>query len=320
MPTDALTPVYVTDRQTLRLVTRTLYDRQHERIMIGNRLAAHFRVQLGQAPGQPSSDLAPEAIKLLVQLKEEYGRLADGLAHGNRRRWQKLLDEHTGIIHSPEELVLVSDYVLMEQHEVRLGRDVAALVKEFPIWLKFLEGVRGCGPLMSAVIISEFDPYKARHASSFFKYAGIDVAEDGRGRSRREEHLVQREYTAKDGTQKMRNSVTFNPFLKTKLMGVLAGSFLRSGSQYRSFYDTYKHRMENHRLYGLAAQEAKAEGATPLHRHNMALRYMVKMFLVDLWKEWRALEGLEVGLSYAEQYLGHTHGADPGNPLHQMAV
>ncbi len=38
---------------------------------------------------------------------------------------------------------------------------------------------------------------------------------------------------------------------------------------------------------------------------------MVKMFLADFWKKWRELEGLEVGLSYAEKFLGHApHGRE----------
>lgn len=39
----------------------------------------------------------------------------------------------------------------------------------------------------------------------------------------------------------------------------------------------------------------------------MALRYMVKRFLVDLYKAWRALEGLPVIQEYSEAVLNMPH-------------
>ncbi len=49
---------------------------------------------------------------------------------------------------------------------------------------------------------------------------------------------------------------------------------------------------------------------TPGHRKNMAIRYMVKMFLKDLWVAWRTLEGLPVTPDYAEAKLGLKHGEE----------
>jgi hypothetical protein len=48
------------------------------------------------------------------------------------------------------------------------------------------------------------------------------------------EHLVDRTYIDKNGEEKTKKGVTYNPFLKTKLTGVLDGSFLRSASPSRS--------------------------------------------------------------------------------------
>lgn len=50
------------------------------------------------------------------------------------------------------------------------------------------------------------------------------------GRSKKDVCLVNREYQNKDGETKERRSITFNPFLKTKLIGVLGTSFLRTGT------------------------------------------------------------------------------------------
>ena len=49
------------------------------------------------------------------------------------------------------------------------------------------------------------------------------------GRSKKAESLVNRKYIGRDGVEKTKLSITFNPFLKTKLIGVLATSFLRGG-------------------------------------------------------------------------------------------
>ncbi|MCP4149787.1 MAG: hypothetical protein GY757_18725 [bacterium] len=151
---------------------------------------------------------------------------------------------------------------------------------------------------MSGVIISEIDIGKALYPSSLWKYAGLDVAGDGQGRSRKKEHLVETEYTSKDGEQKMKKGITFNPFLKTKLVGVLGPAFLKARSPYAEIYGDYKNRLENN---------PKHLEKTKGHRHNMAIRYMVKRFLVDLHREWRALEGLSVSEEYSVAKLNMHH-------------
>jgi hypothetical protein len=79
----------------------------------------------------------------------------------------------------------------------------------------------------------------------------------------------------------------------------LATSFVRAGDNpYREIYDNYKNRLENNPKH-----EEKSKG----HRHNMALRYMIKRFLVDLHKTWRALEGLSVSEEYSVAKLGIKH-------------
>lgn len=182
----------------------------------------------------------------------------------------------------------------------------------------------------------------------FGKYKAKLVDE---GRTRKEHALVIRHYTKKDGEEATRKSITFNPFLKTKLIGVLGGSLLKVGTytvdgkkmgaarreelatslgfkfdkesdldkgdqvtgfllsrgydvvieraHYGKIYDDYKNRLEQNPVH---------QDKTPLHRHNMAIRYMVKMLLIDLYNAWRPLEGLPVAPTYAEGKLGLVHG------------
>lgn len=172
------------------------------------------------------------------------------------------------------------------------------------------------------------------------------------GRSRRDFCLVDRVYTTKEGDEATKKSITYNPFLKTKLIGVLGSSLLRSGknatvdgkrlggvkrlelakekgfvknkessastddqvtdflrmlghevkvemSPYAEVYYNYKNRLSNDPRH-----KEKSEG----HRHNMAVRYMVKRFLVNLYAAWRPLEGLIAAEEYSVAKLGLVHG------------
>jgi hypothetical protein len=493
------------DKRALKVLVSTLYMIQRGRIMLGNRVSANLRIQLGQEPGMPTSEISPEAQRLLARMKAEYGKLSTAIANLNMNRIRGLLDENKGVIASPYQFAMIRQYVAMEEQEAELAHEIAQLVKEFPIWA-WLETVKGVGPVLAAILISELDPYIARRPSSFIKYSGLDVVptyqlpalagsytrteeavtlhgagiglqadkdqchylwhlssgnatlagtlqdpaegytglmlryncetaapfyalsvdaegflvaqwrkahgghvenihigrinlplhleiarqgarcgaritgsdgapvvlsqaqrmvrlggmhsagiyvsgstahaadavwtglelrqdggdtigqadeewwgEDvgdpaqylgGQGRSRRREHLVKREYVAKDGTIKVRDSITWNPFLKTKVCGVLGPSFLKAGGHYAEIYYQYKNRLENHPKYGLAAEEQGLDGATKLHRHAMANRYACKMFLIDLHMRWREIEGLPVYPSYAEAKL-HLHRDEP---------
>lgn len=283
-------------KDQLKTIVRGAYDIQKLRIQMGNRIAAQFRSKLGLGPQQKEDD-DKVAKPVLDAVRLSYRKLTNG-AIDNLPRVKSFKGDD--VISSYTELVLVEQYMSLERSEAAHFRKLKHVLQEFPLYTEFLQGVRGCGEAMSGVIISEFDIHKCKYVSSMWKYAGLDVAEDGGGRSRRSEHLVDREYVAEDGTTKTRKSITFNPFLKTKLVGVLASSFLRAGGKYADVYAAYKHRLENH---------PKWKEATKGHRHNAAMRYMVKIFIADLYVAWKELEGLPVYPPYEEAKLGLKHAA-----------
>ena len=281
----------------IRTMVRGAYDIQKLRIQMGNRIVGNFKAKLGQEPSKPESDLGAEEINALKTLREHYKKITDGIKMFPKQttfKGDEVISDYT-------ELCLLAQYVDLESEEARHFSRLGQILKDYPIFTEFLTKVKGIGPAMAGVIVSEIDIHKAKYPSSLWAYAGLDVAQDGQGRSRKKEHLVERDYINKDGEAAKRVSITFNPFLKAKLIGVLASSFLRSGNeQYAKLYNDYKHRLENHERH-----KDKTKG----HRHNMAMRYMVKQFLVDLYREWRALEGLEVAPDYNEAKLGHIHAA-----------
>ena len=282
----------------LKTIVRGAYDIQKNRIQTGNRLVGNFKAKLGQAPSEKEDTIDKEGQTVLLELRKSHKLLTEGVAAFPRQatfKGDEVISDYT-------ELCLVDNYLELEQQEKNHFKRLGHILKDYPIYNDFLHGVTGIGPAMAGVIISEIDITKAEYPSSLHKYAGLDVASDGQGRSRRKEHLEDSEYKDKDGKMQTKKGITFNPFLKTKLVGVLGSSFLKQSPdkcEYRKVYDDYKHRLEH-----MDAHKEKSKG----HRHNMAIRYMIKMFLIDLYNEWRALEGLPVAPTYAEAKLHKVHG------------
>jgi hypothetical protein len=323
-----------TSKGVLRSMVRGMYDLQKVRIQLGNRIVGNFKAKHGQRAGLSEKELKKEAKEILTKLRASFERITDGIVSLPRKKDFKG-DE---VISEYAEFCLMNQYITMHKNEKEHLKHIGAVLDDFEIYNKFLEGVKGIGPAMAGVIISELDPHKAHHISGFWKYSGLDVvggskvhADDvgvvgvgegvsaGAGRSKRKEHLVEKMYMDKKGKEKTKKSITYNPFLKTKLMGVLGGSFLKSQDKYAKIYDDSKHRYESHAVYGVhndgkkvplgAGSEGEEESARYItsknRRHFMATRYMVKMFLLDLWLEWRKIEKLPISKPYSEAKLGY---------------
>lgn len=178
------------------------------------------------------------------------------------------------------------------------------------------------------------------------------------GRSRKDFCLELTEYTAKDGSTKVKQGISFNPFLKTKLIGVLASSFLRAGKtlvdgvnmssvkrlelakslgykpktkseeedeipsgspvddflrangHYVTFHPSHYGKMYYDNRTRLIFSPHHKEKTT-LHIHNMALRFMIKRFLVDLYVHGRRSVDMPVHEEYGVAKLGMIpHGQD----------
>lgn len=285
-----------TKQQNLKAIVRGAYDLQKLRIQIGNRIVINFKSRLGQEAGMPESELSSESKIILNNFRVHFKKLTDG-AKSFPRQGKFKGDE---VISNYTELCLLAQYFELEASEKQHFSRLEKILREFPVYTGFLRDVKGVGPAMAGVIISEIDITRARHPSSLWKYCGLDVAQDGAGRSRRKEHQVDQEYLDKNKETQVKKGISFNPFIKTKLIGVLGSSFLRAGdNKYSQIYNGYKNRLENH-----PAHKEKTKG----HRHNMAIRYMVKQFLVDLHAEWRTVEGLPTSAPYSEGKLGIIHG------------
>jgi len=283
----------VNDREKIKPIVRGCYDIQKLRIEMGNRIVAVMKHKLGQNPGETEQAIDLKGQIILKTLRSEHKRIADGA----KTISLKSLSGYE-LISDMADFAMANHYESLCRAEEDNFKFLEKVISEVPIYKDWMKDVKGIGRALAGVIISEIDISKATYPSSLWKYAGLDVGPDGRGRSRRKEHLIDQEYIDREGKAKTKKSITFNPFLKTKLCGILGPSFLKCKSPYADLYYDYRNRLENHPAY---KDDSKG------HRHNMAIRYIVKMFLKDLYIQWRTAEGLSVADMYSEAKLGIKH-------------
>lgn len=279
-------------RELIRNSVRSAYQIQKSRIQAGNRLIALVRQQ-------SEKELSEEEVKATMQeIRSEYASLKAKLSPARVLPSEKAFSECKWI-DNPIMFSAVDSMIGLELNEALQFKALTKQLERNDFYRLHLSEIRGIGPAMAGVLISEIDIRKCDYVCDLWKYSGFDVAADGKGRSRREEHLIDRDYVAADGSTKTRKSITFNPFLKTKLRNI-GDSFLKTNNvKYRAIYDGYKNRLNNHPAH---------KDKTDLHKHNMSMRYMLKQFLADLYEMWRDHEGLPRAVPYAEAKLGITHG------------
>ncbi len=318
-----------TQKLLIRSLVENVYDAQSVRIAMGNRLVASLRdlgvidsdpepVKKGpkvKCVDEPEDDRDAQEKKnnsILVKVLGEYKLITHVYAEkfSSKGSVAKALAEvGANNIYIRTELTynMVELFTRMSQTEQHMIDTCAKEVKKHPLWDAFFKDVKGCGPMMAAVCIAYFDPYKARFPSSFYRYAGLDVVvdEDGvHGRSRKDAFMVK--YINSKGEEAEKKSLGYNPKLKTKLVGVLGTSFLRAGrdGKYAKMYYDYKNRTEN---------RPDCADLRPIVVHRRSIRYAVKGFIHDLWYAWREIEGLPTGEDYATAKLGMPPHHDPRN-------
>lgn len=319
--------------QALRILVRAFEDAMKTRVMQQNRLAqialaaqGHDTTKRLDQDDEADAKLAAVAV---TEIMADYDAITEYIAGTSpkaaervksgeltKRDLEKALDnaeQPHGLIQNKAALMVCAMLDNAKRAEVKASNAIQANLDGIPIWDEFLSQVPGCGPRIAGNLIASIDISKARYASSLWKLCGYDVAQDGRGRSRRKEHLVDKVTIDSDGNEVKHKGIGFNPQLKTVLF-YLGDQFNRKpDSHYGQLLRNEKHRLENHAKYGLAAEEAYANAPkddkpeyrpSKGHRQNMARRKAIKHFLVDLYKAWRALEGLEVHEPYHAAKLG----------------
>ena len=197
------------------------------------------------------------------------------------------------------------------------------VLKRFPIYNEFLAKVKGVGPVAAGWIVAEYDIHKATTVSKMWQFTGLNPGlVPGKKRVENPDgtfHYVSTNKMIRGDKLTPGFVAPFNKGLRVALLGVMADGFIKAQNYYAlEFYYPYKKRLANSDSIvkegqkGGKVKEIPWKEATAGHRDQAAKRYMIKMFLKDLYTTWRGLEGLTVREPYQEQYLGHKHNEAMG--------
>jgi hypothetical protein len=267
---------------------------------------------------------AKTALRMAVRMYDDYQRMR--LSMGNRIKIKKdgtaqvVPDQQAEgfLLSKRDQELFMGLYETAYQQEKVIEKHLNKMLKDFPIYTNWLKGIKGVGPVIAARIISNYDIHKAETVSKLWQYTGLNPGYV-RGKkvvkkpeATKSGHEIIKEYKNKKGEQEcivltdemIRGDkltpgfvAPFNKNMRTAMCGILADSFIKSQSYYAlEFYYPYKARLE---------QEEGWKDEKPGHRDRAAKRYMIKMFLKDLYAAWREIEGLPVREPYQEEYLQH---------------
>jgi len=195
----------------------------------------------------------------------------------------------------------------LKQMEKRIAEEINRLIEDDAVYENFLSKIPGLGSVLSGGLLAYFDPSKARHVSSFWKYAGLHVV-NGRA--------VERRYGQK---------IDYNPEART-LCWKIGKSFVRKRTPYyREIYDNEKKRLHEKikepekdcPWYEECIKKLKKRRKPPCDGHidAMARRKMVKRFLADFWIVYRYYLGYEINKPYPVEKLGHKIEISPYLPV-----
>lgn len=250
--------------------------------------------------------------KIRILVRQLYRDQKDRIRLGNSLQLKKDGSLQKANNADPEEYIhdipeLVDRYQDLVDKEAIMLKAIKRELKGLPVYEQFLKGVKGCGPTMAAVIIAEYDIAKANTISALWQYTGLNPGMV-RGKKKVDGETVETDSLIRGDRFTKGYLAPYNSDLRSKMIGVLGGAFLKAKSEYAKYYYDYKNRLQNseRRIEGQDKDELWSE-TSDLRRHKAAMRYMVKMFLKDLYVAWRTIEGLEVRPPYAEEYLGKKH-------------
>jgi len=182
---------------------------------------------------------------------------------------------------------------------------VAHLIESHPAYPWF-SLVKGVGKENIAKVVALIDITRDDTPSSLWKFAGFSV-DDGIAPRR-----------IRGG-----GKLSYNSQLRS-LCWRLGSSLVRAKGKFYDYYlkekDKYYQRYENQGVEIVPATSLPKKNGKRYepdgmisegHIHNMALRKMIKLFLVCLWVVWREEEGLSVTKPYAIDRLWHNSYIDP---------
>lgn len=230
----------------------------------------HYRRRVDWHKAEKSLTLQIKAIcrRLCDGDKVEAEKLYKAMIAGDHQSGDALTSAVSPIIAFAACEPLISARATVEVSRKAEEKTLTKLGKALPAW-SFVEGVRGCGPLMLAQIIGETgDLSFYANPGKVWKRLGL-APYNGKApstwRSGKDGKLTAEEWV-EIGYSPARRSLMYN----------LGDCFIKAGGEYKALYDERKQ-------YELDRAPEMTKG----HAHMRAHRYIVKRFIRELWKAWR---------------------------------
>jgi len=271
------------------------------------------------------------AVRTLVRARMDFQAMRKAMSNRLGKKAdgtdQNIADGRTFMTDDLENFNAIAEAAKKQEEAVE--KMLRKTLKRFPVYNEFLLGVKGVGEIAAGWILGEFDIHIATTVSKMWQYAGLNP-----GMVRGKKRIEPGKHNGEKVTSEIKDQagkvialivesnemirgdkatsgfvLPYNKPLRTALVGVMASGFIKAQSPYcLEFYYPYKERLSQEENEVLHIGKMKQwKEVSPGHRDMAAKRYMVKMFLKDLYAAWREIEGLPVRCSYQEQYLGHKH-------------
>jgi hypothetical protein len=328
------------DRYAVRALVDSRYDLQRLRISVGHRRLRVLRSWITELGGSGLDDAGIAKVisttridrvypaqkiseREVREIREELAKeIADEDAKAKkdpsyRRRTD--FPEMVASKHTDEVFYLFADLVEKEKRIEAHLKPVA----ETTITGRWLLEQRGIAGVLACGLLSYFDPTRAAHASSYWKFAGMAVVDGHADKFVREKIIHPKggpckvcdcskfalaetvvrpaddeeiEICTCGHEKKIPGHAPFSENAKVMCWRV-ADSFIKSNSPWKRLYDEAKIRY--------LAKFGTGPGQKD-HAHKAAMRVMIKRFLVEFWKIGRAEAGLPVDDPYILGPGGHT--------------
>ena len=248
------------------------------------------------------------AVKMLVRARDDYQSMRKRMDNRLGRKADGTAQEITERAFRTEDALMfqaLADNAREQERQVE--KQLLSVLKRFPVYTAYLVHVKGVGPIAAGWIVGEFDIEKATTVSKLWQFAGLNpgmVVGQKRVEDGPDKWHFERTDTLVRGDKLTPEFVSpFHQRLRTALVGVMADGFIKCQNAYAlDYYYPYKARLEQeeNRIYG---EEKAWKEVSKARRDRAAKRYMLKMFLKDLYVAWRTLEGLPMRPPYYDEYV-----------------
>lgn len=295
-----------------------------------------------EAPARPPMDPRKQRLREAVRFFYDLQKLR--IQSGNRNATDEVdLSERDAAFMS-------STGDALSQLEKKALGQVKQLLRGVPVYERWLSEQKGCGVTLSGLIVSEIDIARCDNPSKLWRYCGLAV-DPSTGRAERAKKGEKLHYSpwlkAKLvhvlGECLIKASspwrVHYDNYKHRKENQQVPQCMLCEGTG-KSRPEPKPGRAKRGPGADVAAEATQPPaaasrtascancggtggpapwGRSKAHRHAAAVRFMVKSFLLELWRNWRELEGLPVLAPYSEAVLGRVHG-DHGGAGSQLSA